>query len=187
MVAAGPFSGAVSGMAGVELPLEAVIRHKVVVPDLPAVPQCAPMTIDDDTGAHWRPALAGAFLLHTDPSTPPGPPLETSTRCRLRIPALDPASPVSLAKVAPFWAEAWAMVRCRGWCSPAVRHDTDHRPLLGETRCRRAVDQLRVQRPRHHGRTSRQPSPDRHRHRCVIDDNPFRSRSGVRSTTDHVL
>ncbi len=81
-------------MAGVDLPLEAVIRHKVVVPDLPAVPQWAPMTIDDDTGAHWRPALAGAYLLHTDPSTPPGPAAgRRATRRRLRLPAARPVEP----------------------------------------------------------------------------------------------
>ncbi len=135
VVAAGPFSGAVAGMAGVELPLEMVIRHKVVVPDLPAVPQSAPMTIDDDTGAHWRPALAGAFLLHTDPSTPPGPPLEdVPPDAAFAFRLLDPASPVSLAKVAPFWADVWGDGSV-SWMVQSGQYDMtpDHRPLLGET------------------------------------------------------
>ena len=135
VVAAGPFSGLVAGMAGVHLPLEAVIRHKVVVPDLPAVPQTAPMTIDDDTGAHWRPALAGAYLLHTDPSTPPGPPLEdVPPDAAFAFRLLDPTSPVSLAKVAPFWAEAWRDGSV-SWMVQSGQYDMtpDHRPLLGET------------------------------------------------------
>ena len=120
VVAAGPFSGRVAGMAGVHLPLEAVIRHKVVVPDLPAVPQTAPMTIDDDTGAHWRPALAGAYLLHTDPSTPPGPPLEdVPPDAAFAFRLLDPTSLVSLAKVAPSGPRHGAMGLCHGWSSPA--------------------------------------------------------------------
>ncbi len=135
VVAAGPFSGVVAGMAGVELHLEAVIRHKVVVPDLPVVPQTAPMTIDDDTGAHWRPALAGAFLLHTDPSTPPGPPLEdVPPDAAFAFRLLDPSSPVALAKVAPFWADAWRDGSV-SWMVQSGQYDMtpDHRPLLGET------------------------------------------------------
>ncbi len=135
VIAAGPFSGVVAAMAGVDLPLEAVIRHKVVVPDLPAVPQWAPMTIDDDTGAHWRPALAGAYLLHTDPSTPPGPPLEdVPPDAAFAFRLLDPSSPVSLAKVAPFWADAWRDGSV-SWMVQSGQYDMtpDHRPLLGET------------------------------------------------------
>ena len=30
------------------------------------------MTIDEDTGAHWRPAPRGAWALFTDPTTPAG-------------------------------------------------------------------------------------------------------------------
>src|SRR5262249_38563465 len=63
VIAAGPFSGVVAGLAGVALPIETVRRQKVILPEAPEVPRDAPMTIDDDTGAHWRPAFDGAFLL----------------------------------------------------------------------------------------------------------------------------
>ncbi|HYH28629.1 MAG TPA: FAD-dependent oxidoreductase, partial [Actinomycetota bacterium] len=49
-ICAGPLSGLVASLAGVSLPVETVVRHKLVVPALPAVPVEAPMTIDDDTG-----------------------------------------------------------------------------------------------------------------------------------------
>jgi sarcosine oxidase subunit beta len=59
VIAAGPFSGEVAALAGVELPVRVVRRQKVTMPEVPEVPQDAPMTIDDGTGAHWRPGLRG--------------------------------------------------------------------------------------------------------------------------------
>src|SRR6266540_806791 len=50
-------------LAGVALPVTAVRRQKLVMPEVPQVPADAPMTIDDDTGVHWRPAFRGASLL----------------------------------------------------------------------------------------------------------------------------
>jgi sarcosine oxidase, subunit beta len=135
IIAAGPFSGIVASWADVALPLEAILRQKLVMPDVAAVPQDAPMTIDDDTGAHWRPALSGAYLLFTDPATPASepaeePPVDHSFAFRL----LDPSSPVSVARVSPFWADVWQ----RGsynWMLQAGQYDVtpDHRPLLSET------------------------------------------------------
>lgn len=135
VVAAGPFSAAVAGAAGVTLPLETVARHKVVLPDVAAVPPGAPMTIDDDTGAHWRPALGGAFLLHTDPATPATAPTDdvpADHRAAFRL--LDPASPVAVARVAPFWREVWAE-GAAGWVVQSGQYTVtpDHRPLVGET------------------------------------------------------
>lgn len=133
VVAAGPFSGVVAGGAGVGLPVSTVVRHKVVMPEVARVPPGAPMTIDDDTGAHWRPALAGAFLLFTDPATAPSAPADPvppDPRQAFRL--LDPASPVSVARVSPFWAEEWAH---GGACwivqSGQYTMTPDHRPLIG--------------------------------------------------------
>jgi sarcosine oxidase subunit beta len=135
VVAAGPFSGEVAGLAGVELPVAAVRRQKLVMPEVPQVPPSAPMTIDDDTGAHWRPAFRGASLLFADPSTPPSRPSEdVPLDHRFAFQLLDPASPVSVSRVAPFWREVWA-----DWSAPwmlQAGHYTmtpDHRPLIGPT------------------------------------------------------
>jgi hypothetical protein len=68
----------------------------------------APMTIDDDTGAHWRPWLRGALVLHTDPRARPGAPSWSplaAPDAAFRL--LDPGSPVSGAQISPFWARAW--------------------------------------------------------------------------------
>lgn len=142
VIAAGPFSGVVARMAGLDLPVTTVIRQKLVMPDVPAVPPEAPMTIDDDSGAHWRPALGGASLLFTDPSTPATEPVEdVPTDADFAFQLLDPESPVSVARVVPFWREVWE----RGmapWLLQAGQYTetTDRRPLVGGT----AVDGLYV-------------------------------------------
>ena len=133
VIACGPFSGRVASFAGVELPVETVARHKVVMADLPEVPPEAPMTIDDDTGAHWRPALAGAYLLYTDPTTPSTDPTENVPPDHdLAFRLLRPDDEVSVARIAPFWRDVWE----RGTANWAIQsgHYTmtpDHRPLLG--------------------------------------------------------
>jgi sarcosine oxidase, subunit beta len=135
VIAAGPFSGDVASLAGVELSVRTVRRHKMTMPEVPEVPQNAPMTIDDDTGAHWRPGLRGAFLLYTDPDEPPGPPAEDlPTDHGFALALLDPKSPISVARVAPFWRGVWERGSAN-WILQAGQYTItpDHRPLLGPT------------------------------------------------------
>jgi len=135
VIAAGPFSGVVAGLAGVNLPVTTVQRQKLIMPEVESVPPDAPMTIDDDTGAHWRPGLRGAYILFTDPTTPPSAPTENvppDFGHAFRV--LDPASPVSVARVAPFWAEVWER-NAVTWLLHTGQYtmSPDHRPLLGIT------------------------------------------------------
>ncbi len=135
VIAAGPFTGKVAAMAGVELPLEGKRRHKVVVPDLPQVPPDAPMTIDDDTGTHWRPALGGAYLLDAAPRGPGVEPEEdVPPDSEMAFAVLDPHSPTAAARISPFWEEAWRNGRLR-WMVHSGQYmmTPDHRPLIGET------------------------------------------------------
>ena len=135
VIAAGPFSGVVARSVGISLPVTTVARHKVVLPDLPIVPPDAPMTIDDDSGAHWRPALHGAYALFTDPSTAPTPPTEdVPPDRRLAFSLLDPSSPIALARVTPFWKRVWER-NATTWLIQSGQYTMtpDHRPLLGET------------------------------------------------------
>ena len=142
VIAGGPLSGIVAASAGVDLPIETVRRQKLVMPEVPEVPPDAPMVIDDDTGAHWRPALRGAFLLFTDPTTPPSPPAEeVPTDSALAFQLLDPASPQAVARVSPFWRAVWERDDAQ-WMLQAGQYTMtpDRRPLIGPT----AIDGLYV-------------------------------------------
>ncbi len=135
VVACGPLSGLLADAVGVRLPIAAVRRQKVILPDLPDVPPDAPMTIDEETGVHWRPALRGAYLLFTDPTTPPTAPVEdvpTDRRFAFRL--LDPASPVAAARTALFWRAVWERNNAP-WLIQAGQYTMtpDHRPLVGPT------------------------------------------------------
>src|SRR3954452_18668502 len=134
VLATGPFLGRTAALAGLDLPIAPTRRQKVIVPDAPEVPADAPMTIDEATGAHWRPALGGAAVLLTEPGTPPTEPLwsvPTSADYAFRL--LDPSSPDAVAHVAPFWADVWD--RAAGWILHAGQYEytPDHRPFVGPT------------------------------------------------------
>ena len=135
VISTGPLSGPVARLAGLELPVVTVRRQKLILPVVPEVPADGPMVIDEDTGAHWRPAWGGAWLLHTDPSTPPSEPtMDVPTDHRFAFGLLDPSSPVAVARVVPFWQDVWK----RGsdhWLLQAGQYTVtpDFRPLIGPT------------------------------------------------------
>jgi sarcosine oxidase subunit beta len=135
VIAAGPFAGVVAAMAEVELPLSLVRRQKLIMPEVPEVPPDAPMTIDEDTGAHWRPAMQGAYLLWTAPGVPPGPPLEdVPISADFAFGLLDPSSDHAVARISPFWRAVWER-QTDHWFLQAGQYDytPDHRPFLGPT------------------------------------------------------
>ncbi len=76
VIAAGPYSRRVARLAGVELPLRIIRRHRMTIGQHPLIPQDAPMVIDQDTGAHWRPEKPGAALAWAQTHEPPGEPLD---------------------------------------------------------------------------------------------------------------
>lgn len=135
VLAAGPFLGRLAAFAGLRVEVRPTRRQKLILPELPEVPPEAPMTIDDDTGAHWRPALRGALALFTEQGTPPSEPLdEVPVSTGWAFDLLDPASTHSLARVAPFWRRVWE----RGsdaWLLQAGQYEytPDHLPYLGPT------------------------------------------------------
>jgi glycine/D-amino acid oxidase-like deaminating enzyme len=116
-----------------ELDLRPTIRHKLVIPELPELPPDGPMTIHEETAAHWRPGLAGCYGLWTEPTTPPGASLEqVPTNPDWAFGLLDPRSPWALAHLSPIWEQVWE----RGdvsWMLQAGQYTytADHRPLLG--------------------------------------------------------
>lgn len=134
VLATGPFLGRTAALAGVDVPIAPTRRQKVILTDAPEVPADAPMTIDEATGAHWRPALRGAYVLLTERDTPPAEPswsVPTSADFAFRL--LDPASTDAVALVAPFWADVWE--RGVNWLLHAGQYEytPDHRPFVGPT------------------------------------------------------
>jgi sarcosine oxidase subunit beta len=135
VIACGPLSGLVAALAGVELPVEAVRRQRVVLWDVPQMPAGAPMTIDEDTTVHWRPVGGGAYLLFPDATEQAAEPVEdVPADPAFALSLLDPASPVSVARTAPFWADVWER-NGSGWAVQAGQYTMtpDQRPLIGET------------------------------------------------------
>lgn len=135
VIAAGPFTAKLAALAGVDLPLEVKPRHKVVVPELARVPPDAPMTIDDDTGVHWRPVLSGAHVLDAAPRGPGREPVEdVAPDHDMAFRVLDPSRSEAAARISPFWGKAWRAGEF-SWIvhSGLYTMTPDHRPLIGQT------------------------------------------------------
>ena len=135
IIAAGPFLAHVAALAGVHVELRPTRRQKLVIPELPAVPADAPMTIEEETAAHWRPAMHGCLALFTDPDTPPSEPHDpVPVEHDWAFGLLDPASDHALARVAPFWRDAWgAGAPSVHWFVQAGQYEVtpDRRPYVG--------------------------------------------------------
>jgi sarcosine oxidase, subunit beta len=133
VIAAGPFSAVVGRLAGIDLPITCVRRQRLILPEAAGVPHDAPMTIDEETGAHWRPWLAGAHLMWTTPTESATPPMEdVPTSLAFAYGLLDPASDHAVARISPFWRDVW-LGNTSHWLLVAGQYSytPDHRPLLG--------------------------------------------------------
>jgi sarcosine oxidase subunit beta len=135
VIAAGPFSDELAQMAGIKLGISCVRRMRILLPEVPEAPSWAPMTIDEETGAHWRPWLNGAHCMWTQPHVPAGPPLDdVPPSDHFVFSVMDPRSPNSVAILSPFWREVWDRQSLQ-WTVRAGQYDytPDHRPLIGAT------------------------------------------------------
>jgi sarcosine oxidase subunit beta len=128
VIAAGPFAGVVASWLDVSLPLANIRRQKVVLGTVPAVPRDAPMTIDNDSGAFWRPEVGGAALGWALPEEP-GEPLErVPTDWTFPVVVLD-----GVCRLVPFWADvANALTRDNVFLSAGqYTHTPDNKPIIG--------------------------------------------------------
>ena len=133
VVAAGPFTAQVAALAGLGLEIATTPRQKMVIPDLPAIPADAPRTIEEETAAHWRPALRGCLALWTDAETPSAQPSDApAVDPGWAFGLLDPDSGHALARVAPFWGDVWREGSV-SWYLQAGQYEMtpDRRPYLG--------------------------------------------------------
>ena len=169
IVAAGPFTAQAAALAGVHVELRPTRRQKLVIPEMPAVPADAPMTIEEETAAHWRPAMRGCLALFTDPDTPPSEPHDpVPIEPDWAFGLLDPQSEPRALTRGPVLARGVGRRRAEhALVSPGrpIRVHARSSALPRTGRARRPPPQRRLLGPRDHGRTRWQPPRRRHPHR----------------------
>lgn len=128
IIAVGPFSGQLAQLAGVELPLEPVRRHRLVIGEHHLIPHDAPMTIDQDTGAHWRPEGPGAALAWAEPEPPSLPSWDVTPDRNFPFRVLE-----GVSRLCPFWEEVVeTLPRSQVFLHAGQYTMTpDHNPLIG--------------------------------------------------------
>lgn len=136
VVATGPF---VTTLIRTPLPIRLVRRHRLTVGGHPAIPIGAPLTVDLDFGAYWRPRSEGAILAWPrDQSS--GPPLSP-------VP-IDPSFPESILRdpngierISPFWRTVATGMPRGDWELVAGQFDVtpDNGPLIDELAERRGL------------------------------------------------
>lgn len=132
VVSAGPFSGKVAALAGLDIPFFALRRHRGGIKAHPLIPREAPMTVSLDTGAHWRPEGPGAWLgwsgaLEEKPEEP-----REQVAADWTFPAL---ALEAIAAFTPFWEEVAASLTRANVTVEAGQYDMtpDAKPLIGES------------------------------------------------------
>jgi sarcosine oxidase subunit beta len=132
IVCAGPFSGEVARLAGIELPFFALRRHRGGIKAHDRIPRGAPMTVDFDTGAHWRPEGPGAWIGWSGAlDESPQPPAE-QVAADWTFPALVLDA---LCATCPFWGEIAETLGRSNVTVEAGQYDMtpDAKPLIGES------------------------------------------------------
>jgi len=128
ILAAGPFSRSLSPEP---LPIALWRRHRVIVAPNAAIPRKAPVTIDANTGAHWRPHEGGALAAWAQP--------EADAEAVWPV-APDPGFPDlvlrsdrGVGRLAPFWRDLASRLGGEDIQLTAGQYTMipDHRPLIG--------------------------------------------------------
>ncbi|MBM3130048.1 MAG: FAD-binding oxidoreductase [Chloroflexi bacterium] len=130
VICAGPFAAPLAKLAGIELPLENIRRHQLTLGKHSLIPRAAPMVVDADTGAHWRPEGAGAVFGWSQPE-PPSVPLEyVPTDWEFPARVLD-----GVARVTPFWNDVIENLKRSdlGLVAGQYTETPDLNPLIGAT------------------------------------------------------
>jgi len=128
VLAAGPFTGQLARTAGIDLPLEPVRRHRVVIGEHDRIPHWGAMTIDEDTGAHWRPEGPGAALAWAEPEVPSPPQRHISPDPKFTFRVME-----GVYRLNPFWLDvAETLTRDNIFLHAGQYTVTpDHNPIIG--------------------------------------------------------
>lgn len=128
VLAAGPFCLTLSPEP---LPIALKRRHRVVLGAHPDIPQHAPVTIDANTGSHWRPHNSGALLAwaREEPDAAPEWPVQPDPRF-IDLILRDSGG---VGRLSPFWREIVesGLPRSSSLTAGHYTMTPDHRPLIG--------------------------------------------------------
>jgi sarcosine oxidase subunit beta len=127
--AAGPYAGVVGRMVDLDLPLEPVRRQKAFIAGDGTILEDAPMTIDLERDAYWRPEAGGAYIGWVDPEEPVGEPSET-----LPVDWDFPALTLDkLNHLCPFWSKIAQELKSTDISVSAGQYvyTPDDQPLIG--------------------------------------------------------
>jgi sarcosine oxidase subunit beta len=129
VIATGPYSKRVASLAGVDPPLRIIRRHRVTIGEHRLIPQDAPMVIDQDTGAHWRPEKPGAALAWAQPQEPPGEPADDVRPNPMFVHEVMEG----VSRLCPFWIDvAESLKRDQVYVSAGQYTVTpDDKPIIG--------------------------------------------------------
>jgi glycine/D-amino acid oxidase-like deaminating enzyme len=106
ILAAGPYAKNFAARYNWDLPISLLKRQHAAIKENFLIPHYAPMTIDADTGAHWRPEARGAILaVNTDEA--PGEPSDT-IKPDWEFPALALDANI---RISPFWEQVAETLR----------------------------------------------------------------------------
>jgi len=128
VLAAGPFTAQLARTANVTLPLEPVRRHRVVIGEHELIPHWGAMTIDEDTGAHWRPEGPGAALAWAEPEAPSPPQRHVSPDPNFTFRVME-----GVYRLNPFWLDVAESLKRDNVFLHAGQYTVspDHNPLIG--------------------------------------------------------
>ena len=129
ILAAGPYAKKFAARYEWHLPINLLRRQHAAIKEHALIPPHAPMTIDADTGAHWRPEARGAILaVNTD--EPPGEPSD-NIQPDWEFPAL---ALDAVIRITPFWEHIAEHLRKGDLDVRAGQYDMtpDAKPILDE-------------------------------------------------------
>jgi sarcosine oxidase subunit beta len=129
IIAAGPYSGQVASLLGVDLRLRIIRRHRVTIGQHPLIPQDAPMVIDQDTGAHWRPEKPGAALAWAQAHERPGEPVDDVRPNPMFVHEVLEA----VCRFSPFWLDVAESLKASQVYLSAGQYTVslDDKPIIG--------------------------------------------------------
>jgi len=128
VLAAGPFTARLARTAEVDLPLQPVRRHRVVIGEHDLIPHGGAMTIDEDTGAHWRPEGPGAALAWAEPEDPSPPQRHVSPDPKFTFRVME-----GVYRLNPFWLDVAETLKRDNIFLHAGQYtvSSDHNPVIG--------------------------------------------------------